>query len=44
MDGLRWRWERVGAPFMPVPFASSLEKGYAVGVDAVLAAARKTLN
>jgi pyruvate/2-oxoglutarate/acetoin dehydrogenase E1 component len=35
---------RVGAPFMPVPFASSLEKGYAVSVDAVLAAARKTLN
>ncbi|HRO57603.1 MAG TPA: alpha-ketoacid dehydrogenase subunit beta [Burkholderiaceae bacterium] len=35
---------RVGAPFMPVPFASSLEEGYAVNVEAVLAAARKTLN
>ena len=36
--------QRVGAPFMPVPFAGSLEKGYAVGVEAVLAAARRTLN
>ncbi len=35
---------RVGAPFMPVPFARSLEAGYAVGVDRVLAAARKTLQ
>jgi hypothetical protein len=29
---------------MPVPFASSLEQGYAVNADAVLAAARETLN
>jgi pyruvate dehydrogenase E1 component beta subunit len=35
---------RVGAPFMPVPFAKSLEQGYAVDAQAVLAAARKTLN
>jgi acetoin:2,6-dichlorophenolindophenol oxidoreductase subunit beta len=35
---------RVGAPFMPVPFASSLEQGYAVTPDAVIAAARKTLH
>ena len=35
---------RVGAPFMPVPFASSLERGYAVNAEAVIAAARKTLN
>jgi pyruvate dehydrogenase E1 component beta subunit len=34
---------RVGAPFMPVPFASSLEEGYAVNADAVIAAVRKTL-
>lgn len=34
---------RVGAPFMPVPFASSLERQYAVGVDAVLRGARKAL-
>lgn len=35
---------RVGAPFMPVPFGASLESAYAVGVDAVLAAARRTLD
>lgn len=35
---------RVGAPFMPVPFAKSLEAGYAVDVDRVLQAARKTLQ
>ncbi|MFP5462231.1 MAG: alpha-ketoacid dehydrogenase subunit beta [Gammaproteobacteria bacterium] len=34
---------RVGAPFMPVPFARSLEKHYFVDAAAVLAAARKTL-
>lgn len=35
---------RVGAPFMPVPFASSLEKGYAVSADAVVAAVRKVMS
>jgi pyruvate dehydrogenase E1 component beta subunit len=35
---------RVGAPFMPVPFASSLEQGYAVDADAVIAAVRKTVR
>ncbi|HWS76344.1 MAG TPA: alpha-ketoacid dehydrogenase subunit beta [Quisquiliibacterium sp.] len=34
---------RVGAPFMPVPFARSLEQRYFVDAAAVLAAARKTL-
>jgi len=34
---------RVGAPFMPVPFATSLEKAYQVDADAVIAAIRKTL-
>jgi len=34
---------RVGAPFMPVPFSSSLEQGYAIDAGAVIAAARKTL-
>lgn len=34
---------RVAAPFMPAPFASSLEKGYAVTVDRVVDAVRKTL-
>ena len=34
---------RVAAPFMPAPFASSLEKGYAVTVDRVIDAVRKTL-
>lgn len=35
---------RVAAPFMPVPFASSLEKGYGVTVEAVIDAVRKTLS
>jgi acetoin:2,6-dichlorophenolindophenol oxidoreductase subunit beta len=34
---------RVAAPFMPAPFASSLEKGYTVTVDRVIDAVRKTL-
>ena len=34
---------RVAAPFMPAPFATSLEKGYAVNADSVIAAVRKTL-
>jgi acetoin:2,6-dichlorophenolindophenol oxidoreductase subunit beta len=34
---------RVAAPFMPVPFATSLEQGYAVNAEAVVAALRKTL-
>lgn len=34
---------RVAAPFMPAPFASSLEQGYAVTVDRVIGAVRKTL-
>ena len=34
---------RVAAPFMPAPFASSLEKGYTVTVDRVVDAVRKTL-
>ncbi|PLC52268.1 alpha-ketoacid dehydrogenase subunit beta [Pollutimonas nitritireducens] len=34
---------RVGAPFMPVPFATSLEKQYAVNTDRLIAAIRKTL-
>ena len=35
---------RVGAPFMPVPFSSSLEQGYAVNAERIVAAARQTLN
>ena len=35
---------RVAAPFMPVPFATSLEQAYAVDTAAVIAAARKTLS
>ncbi|CAG9274777.1 pyruvate dehydrogenase E1 component beta subunit [Paraburkholderia unamae] len=35
---------RVGAPFMPVPFASSLERGYAVNVATVVAAIKQTLS
>jgi pyruvate dehydrogenase E1 component beta subunit len=35
---------RVAAPFMPAPFASSLEKGYTVTVDRVVNAVRKTLD
>jgi pyruvate/2-oxoglutarate/acetoin dehydrogenase E1 component len=34
---------RVAAPFMPAPFATSLEQGYAIHVDAVLQAVRQTL-
>ncbi len=34
---------RVAAPFMPVPFASSLEKNYVVSADRIIAAIRKTL-
>jgi pyruvate/2-oxoglutarate/acetoin dehydrogenase E1 component len=34
---------RVAAPFMPVPFATSLEQAYAVDAQAVITAARKTL-
>ncbi len=34
---------RVGAPFMPVPFASSLEQHYTVNTTAIIAAVRKTL-
>jgi pyruvate dehydrogenase E1 component beta subunit len=34
---------RVAAPFMPAPFATSLEAGYAVHADAVVQAVRKTL-
>ncbi|WP_026437349.1 alpha-ketoacid dehydrogenase subunit beta [Acidovorax sp. JHL-9] len=34
---------RVAAPFMPAPFASSLEKGYVVTVERVIDAVRKTL-
>jgi pyruvate/2-oxoglutarate/acetoin dehydrogenase E1 component len=34
---------RVGAPFMPVPFASSLEKNYMVSSAAIIAAVNKTL-
>ena len=35
---------RVGAPFMPVPFARSLEEKYIPDADAVIAAVRKTLE
>ncbi|MDR1856932.1 MAG: alpha-ketoacid dehydrogenase subunit beta [Desulfovibrio sp.] len=34
---------RVGAPFCPIPFAQSLEQAYIPGVDAVVAAVKKTL-
>lgn len=34
---------RVGAPFMPVPFAKTLEEQYTPGVDAVTAGIRKVL-
>jgi pyruvate/2-oxoglutarate/acetoin dehydrogenase E1 component len=34
---------RVGAPFMPVPFASSLEKSYMVDSSKIATAARQTL-
>lgn len=35
---------RVGAPFMPVPFAKSLEQGYNIGVANIVAALRRTLD
>ncbi|WP_418319711.1 alpha-ketoacid dehydrogenase subunit beta [Piscinibacter sakaiensis] len=35
---------RVGAPFMPVPFAKSLEQGYAIGVAGIVSALRRTLD
>jgi len=35
---------RVGAPFMPVPFAKSLEERYAVNAQDVIAAVRRTLE
>jgi pyruvate/2-oxoglutarate/acetoin dehydrogenase E1 component len=34
---------RVGAPFMPVPFARSLESGYAVTAEKIMQAVRRTL-
>lgn len=34
---------RVAAPFMPAPFATSLEAGYTVDADAVIKAVHKTL-
>lgn len=34
---------RVAAPFMPAPFASSLEAGYAVTAERVIGAVRKTM-
>lgn len=34
---------RVGAPFMPVPFAPSLEKAYIVDAAAIIAAVRKVM-
>lgn len=35
---------RVGAPFMPVPFAKSLEAGYVVTVEKIVKAVRRTLE
>jgi pyruvate dehydrogenase E1 component beta subunit len=35
---------RVGAPFMPVPFAKSLEQGYNIGTAAIVKAVRRTLE
>ena len=35
--------QRVAAPFMPAPFASSLEQGYVVTAERVIAAVRKAL-
>jgi len=35
---------RFGAPFMPVPFAKSLEQGYHVGAAGIVAALRRTLE
>ncbi|MGH8030898.1 MAG: alpha-ketoacid dehydrogenase subunit beta [Luteimonas sp.] len=35
---------RVGAPFMPVPFAKSLESGYVISVEKIVKALRRTLE
>lgn len=35
---------RVGAPFMPVPFSSALEKQYAVGVETILKGIQKVMQ
>ncbi|MCP1337245.1 alpha-ketoacid dehydrogenase subunit beta [Futiania mangrovi] len=35
---------RVGAPFMPVPFAASLEQAYLPGPDDIVAGVRRTLE
>lgn len=35
---------RVGAPFMPVPFATSLEKAYQVNADRIVEAVRRVLR
>lgn len=35
---------RVGAPFMPVPFAKSLESGYVVTAEKIVKALRRTLE
>ncbi len=35
---------RVGAPFMPVPFAKSLEQGYNIGAAGIVSALRRTLE
>lgn len=35
---------RVGAPFMPIPFAAALEQAYRPSIDGVAAAIRKTLG
>ena len=35
---------RVGAPFMPVPFAPALERAYQPSADRIVAAVRKTLG
>lgn len=35
---------RVGAPFMPVPFAQSLEQGYNISTEAIIAAVRRMLE
>lgn len=34
---------RVGAPFMPAPFATSLERGYAIHLESIVHAVRQTL-
>jgi pyruvate/2-oxoglutarate/acetoin dehydrogenase E1 component len=35
---------RVGAPFMPIPFAQSLERRYAVDADRIVATVQRTLD